>query len=145
MGLEGTLRVFSLTDIFQVLGLQRKSGLLTVEGEGDTVSIAFLGGQVVSADSTARRLDNRIGSLLVRAGRVSQDQLGRVLRLQQETQQRVGILLIREGLVTPQDLREALRLQVCRIVFGAFRWQDGQFRFSQDAAVEYDADHMLPM
>ncbi|HSS45281.1 MAG TPA: DUF4388 domain-containing protein, partial [Thermoanaerobaculia bacterium] len=145
MGLEGTLRVFSLTDIFQVLGLQRKSGLLTVEGEQDTVTIAFLGGQVVSADSTARRLDNRIGNLLVRAGRVSQEQLGRVLRLQQETQQRVGILLIRERLVTPQDLREALRLQVCRIVFGAFRWQDGRFRFSQDAAVEYDADHMLPM
>ncbi|MGH9317591.1 MAG: DUF4388 domain-containing protein [Thermoanaerobaculia bacterium] len=145
MGLEGTLRVFSLTDIFQVLGLQRKSGLLTVEGEQDTVTIAFLGGQVVSADSTARRLDNRIGNLLVRAGRVSQEQLGRVLRLQQETQQRVGVLLIRERLVTPQDLREALRLQICRIVFGAFRWQDGRFRFSQDAAVEYDADHMLPM
>ena len=145
MGLEGTLRVFSLTDIFQVLGLQRKSGLLTVEGDEDTVTVSFLGGQVVSADSTARRLDNRIGNLLVRAGRISQEQLGRVLEVQRQTQQRLGILLIREKLVTPQDLREALRLQVCRIVFGAFRWQDGRFRFSQDAAVEYDADHMLPI
>lgn len=145
MGLEGTLRVFSLTDIFQVLGLQRKSGLLSVEAEEDTVTISFLGGQVVSADSTVRRLDNRIGRLLLRAGRVSEEQLGRVLQLQQETQQRIGILLIREKLVTLQDLREALRLQVCRIVFGAFRWQDGRFRFSQDAAVEYDADHMVPI
>ena len=32
MGLEGTLRVFSINDIFQVLGLQRKSGVLVVEG-----------------------------------------------------------------------------------------------------------------
>ena len=55
MGLEGTLRVFSLTDIFQVLGLQRKSGTLTVEGEDDTVTVSFLGGQVVSADSSGRR------------------------------------------------------------------------------------------
>ncbi len=144
MGLEGTLRVFSLTDIFQMLGLQRKSGLLTVEGE-DTITIFFLDGQVVSADSTTRRLDNRIGRLLLRAGRVSEAQLGRVLQLQRETQQRIGILLIDERLVTLQDLREALRLQVCRIVFGAFRWQDGRFRFSQDAAVEYDADHMVPI
>jgi hypothetical protein len=48
VGLEGTLRVFSLTDIFQMLGLQRKTGVLTVEGEDDTVTISFLGGQVVA-------------------------------------------------------------------------------------------------
>ena len=44
MGLEGTLRVFSLTDIFQMLGLQRKTGVLAVEGEDDTITISFLGG-----------------------------------------------------------------------------------------------------
>ena len=51
VGLEGTLKVFSLTDIFQMLGLQRKTGVLVVEGEDDTVTISFLGGQVVAAES----------------------------------------------------------------------------------------------
>src|SRR5262252_8372108 len=145
MGIEGTLRVFSLNDIFQVLGLQRKSGVLTVEGEDDTITIAFLGGQVVSAESAARRLDNRIGSLLVRAGRLTQENLDAVLHVQTDTQQRLGFLLIRERLVTPEDLREALRLQIFRIVFSAFRWMDGRFRFSQEGAIDYDADHMSPV
>ena len=145
MGLEGTLRVFSLTDIFQVLGLQRKSGVLTVEGEDDTVTISFLGGQVVSAESAARRLENRIGKLLVRAGRLEEADLARILEVQKETQQRLGFLLIRERLVTPEDLREALRLQIFRIVFSAFRWTDGRFRFSQEGAIDYDADHMSPV
>src|SRR5215813_1086076 len=145
MGLEGTLRVFSLTDIFQVLGLQRKSGVLTVEGEDDTVTISFLGGQVVSAESAARRLENRIGSLLVRAGRLDEASLTQVLEVQKETQQRLGFLLIRDRLVTPEDLREALRLQIFRIVFSAFRWMDGRFRFSQEGAIDYDADHMSPV
>jgi uncharacterized protein DUF4388 len=145
MGLEGTLRVFSLTDIFQVLGLQRKSGVLTVEGEDDTVTISFLGGQVVSAESAARRLDNRIGNLLVRAGRIEETDLARILEIQKETQQRLGFLLIRERLATPEDLREALRLQIFRIVFSAFRWTDGRFRFSQEGAIDYDADHMSPV
>ena len=145
MGLEGTLRVFSLTDIFQVLGLQRKSGVLTVEGEDDTVTISFLGGQVVSAESAARRLENRIGKLLVRAGRIGEADLTRILEMQRETQQRLGFLLIRERLVTPEDLREALRLQIFRIVFSAFRWTDGRFRFSQEGAIDYDADHMSPV
>lgn len=145
MGLEGTLRVFSLTDIFQVLGLQRKSGTLTVEGEDDTVTVSFLGGQVVSADSSGRRLENRIGTLLVRAGRINEEQLNRILLVQQESQQRLGFLLIRERLVTPEDLREALRLQIFRIIFAAFRWTDGRFRFSQEGPIDYDADHMSPV
>jgi hypothetical protein len=145
MGLEGTLRVFSLTDIFQVLGLQRKSGVLTVEGEDDTVTISFLGGQVVAAESGRHRLDNRIGHLLVRAGRIGEEQLAEILQLQKETQQRLGFLLIRDRLVTPEDLREALRLQILRIVFGAFRWTDGRFRFTQEGPIDYDADHMSPV
>ncbi len=145
MGLEGTLRVFSLNDIFQVLGLQRKSGVLTVESDEDTVTISFLGGQVVAAESASRQLDNRIGHLLVRAGRITEEQLADILRTQKETQQRLGFLLIRDRLVTPEDLREALRLQILRIVFDAFRWGDGRFRFTQEGPIDYDADHMSPV
>ncbi|MGH9365267.1 MAG: DUF4388 domain-containing protein [Thermoanaerobaculia bacterium] len=145
MGLEGTLRVFSLTDIFQVLALQRKGGTLTVEGEDDTVTVSFLGGQVVSADSSARRLENRIGTLLVLAGRINEEQLNRVLQMQTESQERLGSLLIRERMVTREDLREALRLQVFRIIFSAFRWTDGRFRFSQEGPIDYDAGQMAPV
>jgi len=145
VGLEGTLRVFSLTDIFQMLGLQRKTGVLTVEGEDDTVTISFLGGQVVAAESETRRLENRLGNLLLRAGYVTQEQLDHVLAMQRETQQRMGFLLVRERLVDPQELREGLRLQISRIVYSAFRWNDGKFRFSQEGMVDYDADHMAPV
>ncbi len=145
MGLEGTLKVFSLTDIFQMLGLQRKTGVLTVEGEDDSITISFLGGQVVAAESTARRLDNRLGNLLIRAGYVTQEQLDKILAVQTETRQRMGFLLVREGLIDPQELREALRLQIARIVYTAFRWPDGRFRFSQEGMVDYDADHMAPV
>jgi hypothetical protein len=145
MGLEGTLKVFSLNDIFQVLGLQRKSGVLTVEGEDDTVTISFLGGSVVAAESANRRLDNRIGHLLVRAGRLTEEELDQILRTQTETQQRLGFLLIRDRLVSPEDLRQALRLQILRIVYSAFRWVDGRFRFTQEGPIDYDADHMSPV
>jgi hypothetical protein len=145
MGLEGTLRVFSLAEIFQVLGLQRKSGVLVVDGDEDTITISFLGGQVVSAESRAFRLENQIGSLLVRAGRLDEAGLARALEMQKESQQRLGFLLIRERLVTPEDLREALRLQIFRTVYRAFRWSDGRFRFSQEGPIEYDADHMSPV
>ena len=145
MGLEGTLKVFSLTDIFQMLGLQRKTGILSVDGEDDSITISFLGGSVVAAESEVRRLENRLGNLLLRAGYVTQEQLDHVLAIQKETRQRMGFLLVREGLVEPAELREALRLQISRIVYSAFRWPDGRFHFTQEGTVDYDADHMAPV
>ncbi len=145
MGLEGTLKAFSLSDIFQVLGLQRKSGVLLVENDEDTITISFLGGQIVSAESKKHRQDNQIGKLLLRAGRINEGELARALELQKETSQRLGFLLIRERLVTPEDLKEALRLQIFRTLQRAFRWPDGSFRFSQEGQIEYDADHMAPV
>ena len=145
MGLEGTLKVFSLTEIFQMLGLQRKTGILSVEGEDDSITISFLGGAVVAAESAARRLDNRLGNLLLRAGYLTEEQLARVLAMQRETRQRLGFLLVRDGLVAPSELREALRLQISRIVYSAFRWPDGRFHFTQEGTVDYDADHMAPV
>ena len=47
MALEGTLRDFSLADIFQLIGLQRKTGVLTLRGKDDTVTVTFLDGKVV--------------------------------------------------------------------------------------------------
>ena len=145
MGLEGTLRAFSLGDIFQVLGLQRKSGVLIVENDDDTITISFLGGQIVSAESKKHRQDNQIGKLLLRSGRISESDLARALELQKETRQRLGFLLIRERMATPEDLREALRLQIFRTLQRAFQWSDGSFRFSQEGQIEYDADHMAPV
>ena len=80
MGLEGTLKAFSLSDIFQVLGLQRKSGVLLVENDDDTITISFLGGQIVSAESKKHRQDNQIGKLLLRAGRINEAELARARR-----------------------------------------------------------------
>jgi hypothetical protein len=145
MGLEGTLKAFSLADIFQVLGMQRKSGLLIVEDGDDTITISFLGGQIVSAESRKHRQDNQIGKLLLRAGRLSDADLARALELQKETRQRLGFIMIRERMVSPEDLKEALRLQIFRTLQRAFQLSDGSFRFSQDGRIEYDADHMAPV
>jgi Domain of unknown function (DUF4388) len=145
VALEGTLKDFSLADILQLIGLQRKTGVLTIEGEDDTVTISFLDGKVVASDSTARRLENRLGNLLFKANKISSEQLAHVLEMQKSTLQRLGFLLIKERMVTPEDLREALRLQILRIIYRLFRWKDGRYHFTQELIVDYDTDHLSPI
>ena len=72
MGLEGTLQAFSVADILQMLTLQKKTGTLTIEGREDSVTVSFQGGQIVSANSTARSLEELAGNLLVRSGKLAQ-------------------------------------------------------------------------
>ena len=145
MSLDGNLRVFSVTEIFQMLGMQRKSGILTVEGSKDTITIAFSNGRIVSADSLSHPIENRLGSLLVKAGLLSEEALSAALEAQKRQHQRLGRLLLSERLVRVEDLREALRIQVQRIVFSAFSWTDGRFQFSPQATVEEDPELFPPL
>ena len=73
MALEGTLEDFSLADIFQLIGIQRKTGILTLKSSNETVSVTFHHGMVIGADSTPRKLEDRLGKVLVKTGLISQE------------------------------------------------------------------------
>src|SRR3954471_11674592 len=145
MALEGTLRDFSLADIFQLIGLQRKTGVLTLRGKDDTVTVTFLDGKVVGADSLNRRLENRLGTVLIKTGTLSQDQLNRALEIQKETLQRLGFILTHYGIISSDSLKQAIQLQILQIVYRLFRWKDGDYHFSQETTIEYDRDNVVPI
>lgn len=145
MALEGTLRDFSLADIFQLIGLQRKTGVLTLRSKDDTVTVTFLDGKVVGADSLNRRLENRLGTVLIRTGFLTQDQLNRALEIQKETLQRLGFILTHYGIISAESLKEAINLQIMQVVYRLFRWKDGDYHFSQETTIEYDRDNVTPV
>ena len=145
MSLDGNLRVFSLTEILQMLGMQRKTGILTVEGPKDTITLGFVTGRVVSVESSSNPIENRLGTLLVKAGRLSAEDLAVALERQKKGSERLGKLLLREETVRPEDLREAFRIQIHGVLFSAFGWIDGRFRFAPQAAVDHDPDLFPPL
>lgn len=145
MALEGTLRDFSLADIFQLIGLQRKTGVLTLQGKDDTVTVTFLDGKVVGADSGSHRLETRLGHVLMKSGMLTQEQLARALEIQKETLQRLGFILTHYQIISNDSLKQALQLQILQIVYRLFRWKDGDYHFSQETTIEYDRDNVVPI
>jgi hypothetical protein len=145
MALEGTLRDFSLADIFQLIGLQRKTGVLTLRGKDDSVTVTFLDGRVVAADSLNKRLENRLGTVLVKTGLLTPEQLSRALEIQKETLQRLGYILVHNHIISQDNLRQALQLQILGVVYRLFRWHDGEYHFSQETTIEYDRDNVIPI
>ncbi|MGD1147234.1 MAG: DUF4388 domain-containing protein [Thermoanaerobaculaceae bacterium] len=145
MALEGTLRDFSLSDIFQLIGLQRKTGVLTLRSPEDVVTVSFLDGKVVGADSLNKRLEDRLGQVLLKTATVTKDELDSALKKQMETLERLGHILIESAVVSRDELKRAFEQQILQIIFRVFRWQDGDYHFSQETSVDYDAELVTPL
>jgi len=145
MALEGTLRDFSLADIFQLIGLQRKTGVLTLRSSEDVVTISFLEGKVVGADSLNKRLEDRLGQVLLKTEAVTKAELDAALKVQMETLERVGHILLHHAAISRDELRKALEQQILQIIFRVFRWKDGDYHFSQETSVDYDAELVSPL
>ena len=145
MALEGTLRDFSLADIFQLIGLQRKTGVLTLRAPEDVVTVSFLDGKVVGADSLNKRLEDRLGQVLLKTHAVTQEELDAALRVQMETLERLGHILLRSAIISRDELRRALEQQVLQIIYRVFRWNDGDYHFSQETSIDYDVELITPL
>jgi len=145
MALEGTIKDFGLPDIFQLIGLQRKTGILTLTSAREKVTVTFDGGQVVLADSSGARLEERLGVVLVKQGLLSQARLDELLQTQKQTLQRLGHILASSGAVNPEEVKRAAQLQVAETVFRLFRWKEGQYHFAPTDSVDYDKKNLKPM
>jgi len=144
MALEGTLEDFSLADIFQLIGIQRKTGILTLKNTKETVTVTFHGGMVIGADNSPRKLEDRIGKVLVKTGLITQEQLRDALEHQQKTLQKVGFILVDQKYISRGELKEALRIQVTQMIYRLFRWNSGEYYFDQKSHVDPDSDESIP-
>ncbi len=109
------------------------------------MTVTFLDGRVVAADSLNKRIENRLGHVLVRTGRLSEDQLNRALEIQRETLQRLGFILTHYDIISRESLQDALQLQILQVIYRLFRWKDGEYHFSQETTIEYDQDNVVPI
>jgi len=145
MALEGTFKDFGLADIFQLIGLQKKTGMLTVRGEaGRLVTVSFEKGSVVFADEFQRTEAERLGSVLLRTRLLSKEQLDQAMVGQKNTSQRLGHILVGQRIITQQALSQALQLQVKDSVYRLFRWQEGSYHFSPEP-VTFDREVYSPI
>ncbi len=144
MALEGTIKEFGLADIFQLIGLQKKTGTLFLKGLETTVNIHFEDGAVVKIDESAKLPKYLTGRILVNLGKVKPEQLEEALEIQKTTARKIGSILIGQEAINKDDLKDALSFQMKEAVYRVFRWKGGDYKFYQDK-VDYDRDTITPL
>jgi len=137
MALKGTLKDFGIADILNLIGQQRKTGVLFVRSRTEEVEVSFRDGSVVRAMAQSRKSRELLGSMLVRAELVSPEQLEKALEVQGRTLKRLGDILVAEGALKAENLREMTELQTAETLYRLFEWKSGTYEFAQQD-VEHD-------
>ncbi len=150
MALEGSLADFGLADILQLIYFERKTGVLTLEGKTDKVSLLFIDGNISGAVSKRRMVDNHLGRILLRKGLIKEEVLEHALEEQRETGVKLGNILIRNGLVEKEVIQGIVQDQIAETVLQLFDWKQGIYEFAaqqvstdKDMPFSLDTEHLL--
>ena len=138
MAIEGPLRELGIHDVFQLLDLSRKTGVLRVSSDvrQDEGIVAFDNGRVVQAAIRSKALPTELA--LLQAGRISEADLDRARARQQNGRANRELieLLIDLGAITLKEVERQLRMQIENVVFELMSWREGSFRFEERPAVQ---------
>lgn len=128
MALKGNLRDFSVTQLFNLINLARKTGSLTIEANGGRAEICFKEGKLVYASMDGQ--DVGLVGMLQKAGKISHEQ-GRIIRSRSKTNadKELGLLLINAGYVSQDDIVQSVRSHTLDVVYRLFSLSDGSFLF----------------
>ena len=145
MALEGTLKDFNLPDIFQLIGYQRKTGLLTLTRDGEQITVSLQDGNVVWASPGDEALDEMVGRALVKHGLISQGVAEGLLRKRRETHQGLIYLLLKHGNVQPLEVQRVVEVKVREVLYRVFRWRDGRYQFTALPKLDLTHGQIDPM
>lgn len=128
--LSGDLAVISISEILQVLDVQRQSGALTVTGKKAQVVLYIGKGELDFATYTGLPEEFLLGRYLVDSGAITRDKLDQVLAARDTSDGRVlGDYLVDECIVSAEELTRALVQQTSELLYEVVRWRKGRFRF----------------
>jgi hypothetical protein len=134
VALNGNLTDFGIAEVFQLIGHQRKTGTLEVNGEDSSIFLVFDQGRVVrggpvNSDSVREPLATQ----LVRAGYLTREQLENLERESERSARPISALLLAAGLVDSDTLVDVQHLLTRETVFDVMRRKGGNFHFTAEA------------
>ncbi|MBW2120362.1 MAG: DUF4388 domain-containing protein [Deltaproteobacteria bacterium] len=101
------------------------------------MEVFFLDGLIVHVMANYRSKKDLLGEILLKAKKISQDQLEKVLKLQAETLQYAGEIMVDLKILTEEEIIRVISTQVYETIYDLLTWKEGEFRFELRAVESY--------
>lgn len=127
--LKGSTQDVSIIKILTFLSRSRSTGTLSVVTPVFTKRVYFDQGDVIFSASTYE--DDRLGEMLLKAGKITVEQYDTSVEILKTTKKRQGAILVECGFLTPKDLFWGLKYQVREIVYSLFQMEPAEYEFME--------------
>jgi hypothetical protein len=128
MALEGNARDFGLSEILQLIALQKKTGMLSITGE-HTMVIYFREGQVISTRDRRKLADDPFRNYLLRYGFISPEEMNRIQQILAESNLDLTDILLSEKKFSEDELRTIFADQIQETIQEVLNWPRSQYKF----------------
>jgi hypothetical protein len=129
MALQGNLRDFSVPEILQLLGGQKKTGCLTMEWNTERAMVYLQEGQIVSTRSPGNSREDSLLAFLRKVHRLSEEQYLGLVAIQKESNRHAEELLLTGGYVDATELTEYVERLILDDLMHLVRWENGTYSF----------------
>ncbi len=131
MSLVGRIEDLALADIFQILSIGKKTGMLILKGQRGNAFIVFKNGLVVRAESDD--MESSLGEELQKAGIIKDTILNLAIEVQKKLPSKsVPEILFELGSITQATLEKFTKKRIEKVVSHLLVWQQGDFQFEPD-------------
>jgi CheY-like chemotaxis protein len=135
MALHGDLGIVPISEVLQVLAMQRHTGFLKAQQEETQIAIALESGSVRLVTATGIAEEFLLGSILVQERLMTVEELELLLGNRRGSRLRIGKQIVKLGYINRADLQKALKRQSAELVYELLRWNRGDFWFERCAAL----------
>jgi hypothetical protein len=132
MAIKGNVNDYSIPRIMIDLYKGKKTGILLVTAPSFTKRVFLDKGNAVFASSTHE--DERLGEMMVKAGKITLEQYNRSVEILRETGKRQGAILVEQGYMAPPDIAWGVKYQVKEIIYSLFKLEDAEYAFEEGDA-----------
>ena len=129
MALEGNVKDFGLSEIFQLIALQKKSGMLSVTAD-ETIAIYFKDGEIISTRDRRSQLQDPLKDYLINYGFLEQSEIERIESIQSETKMDLTDILVREKFFSEDELGVIYYDQIQETMQEVLNWPKSYYKFN---------------
>lgn len=128
MALEGNVKDFGLSEILQLIALQKKTGMLSVTSEESAV-IFFIEGRVLSTRDRRSKARDPLKKYLLRYGFIGREEMNKIRQIQMESNLDLTEILLSEKYFTEEQLTAILYEQVQESIQEILSWPKSFYKF----------------
>ncbi len=141
--LKGYLGGFDLTDVFQLISQQQKTGMLTVKSAADQVVLSFKDGQIIGMNPGMVNQEFDLELILRKSGQISATRLNSLRQEQIRRNISLEQMLVEHEVMVAEEIGRLNLLRIFEALECILKWKKGSYTF-QPTIILHETPYLPP-